>query len=222
MQINLIQLIRDNLLTFARDIRIVEFIRILTTQAEKAFNDFNNQVSDWMYKLNANASVISLTHHIKRELDVDVLITELDGKPIDFLVSVHGFADEKKISQIIDTYGLASRSYVFENGEPLYYSSFINHACELSLTDNHISFNVPANSYDLNAHSQFAVNSDIIVTIKQTAQEQDFIYVETKILKGQIIGSRTLQFWDENQIISIVPDADDIYRYTFDNAILTN
>ena len=85
-----------------RSNRLAELIRVLTREAESAYNQFNLQVPDWMYKINANASVISLKHHIKRELDVDAVITELDGKPIDFLVSVTGFVDEQRLKAMID------------------------------------------------------------------------------------------------------------------------
>jgi len=220
MRINIRKLIADLLITFTRDNKFIELLRVLTSQAVAAYNEFNTNVADWKYKAKANASVISLQHQIKRQLDVDVLITSLDGKPIDFLVSMNGFADEKKISQIIDLYGLSSRSYVFENGEPLYSSSFINYACEMDLIDNLISFNLPTADTDLLVKSTFPVNIDIKVNVKQTDQGVA-IEFEFEIMKGETT-SQQLQFWEQNQITSVTPSADTIYRYSFDNSILTN
>jgi hypothetical protein len=130
MPINLYTLIRNLLITFTRDIKLVEFARVLSSEVETAHNAFMLQVPDWKYKVNANASVISLQHHIKRELDVDALITELDGKPIDFLVTVTGFVDEIRLKALLDNYKLAGRSYVFKVGSVAWAAAFTNHLCE--------------------------------------------------------------------------------------------
>ena len=220
MLINIRKLIADLLITFTRDNKFIELIRVLSSQAVDAYNEFNTSVPDFKYKAKANASVLSLQHHIKRELDVDVLITTLDGKPIDYLVTVHGFADEKKISQILDTYGLASRSYVFDNSAPFYSSSFINYACELSLIENKISL-VVGTDQDFGVQSEFAVNSLISVVVKQISQGET-IYMTVTIAIGETSEMRVLQFWEQNQIVSITPYGDDMYRYTFDDTIITN
>lgn len=130
MQINIFKLIRNSLITFTRDIKIVELIRVITSQAEVTFNEFNLLVPDWKYKINANSSVLSLQHHIKRELDVDAVITELDGKPIDFLVTITGFVDENRLRVLINDYKLAGKSYVFKVGSVVYSAVFTNYLCE--------------------------------------------------------------------------------------------
>ena len=60
MQINSYKLINQLLPTFMRGDRITEFIRVMLLQLEKSYNAFNANLPDWMYKANANASVISL------------------------------------------------------------------------------------------------------------------------------------------------------------------
>jgi hypothetical protein len=74
--------------------------------------------------------VISLEHHAERELDVKVRITELDGKPFDFLVTVTGdIADEVRLRSLIDLYKLAGKSYTLKL-EYVYFSEFTDFACE--------------------------------------------------------------------------------------------
>ena len=222
MQINSYKLINQLLPTFMRGDRITEFIRVMLLQLEKSYNAFNANLPDWMYKANANASVISLIHHVKRELDVDILITELDGSPIDFLVTVQGFVDYGQLSKLLDTYALAGKSYIYESGEPFYSGLFINHVCEISLIENKITLSAVDGSLKL--ESKQAVETDITVVIKQVNQGSTIVYFENKILKGETIGSRDqeFQFWDENQVVSISPNIDDVFRYTFDNTIITN
>ena len=222
MLINLRKLISDLLITFTRDNKFIELIRVLTSQAVDVYNEFNTGVSDFRYKAKANASVLSLQHHIKRELDVDILITPLDGKPIDYLVSVIGFADEKKISQILDTYGLASRSYVFDNSEPFYSSSFINYACESLLSDNLITLSVDGDTGSvLLLTAQHAVTSRIFVKVKlEMSGFINYLYPVFEIGTTSADWSHQDQAADFNQIVAIIPDIDDTYRYTFENTII--
>jgi hypothetical protein len=99
-------------------------------QVPVASNDFELFSDDAMYKANANASVISLEHHINREFDARAKITELDGKPVDFLVAVTGSVDEIRLRALIDQYKPAGKSYVFRIQEVVFTSRFIDHVCE--------------------------------------------------------------------------------------------
>ena len=164
MRINLYKLIRSLLVTFMRTIRLTELIGVFTREVETAYNQFNLSVPDLMYKINAKASVISLQHHIKRELGVDAAITELDGKPIDFLVSITGFVDESQLRALIENYKLSGKSFVFKVGNEVYTAKFGNWYCE-SLYDN----NLLTPQFDTNhvwVTSALDVTSTLTITVR--------------------------------------------------------
>ena len=221
MRINVRKLISDLLITFTRDNKFIELIRVLISQAESSLNEFNVQVPDWMYKAKANASVISLQHHIKRELDVDVLITELDGTPIDFLVTVSGFADQNQIAKIIDTYGLAGKSYVFEDGEITYTCEWINHVCVLSLIDNAITISLVDSLATVSA--AFAVTSKLTVYARFDIRYSSPIY-HTFVLDIGATTSGTFSVIGKvvtgYSILSVTPIRDNNYNYTNGGGII--
>jgi hypothetical protein len=130
MRVDLLKLIQYLLLPSLRKPKAVEFIRSLVSQATEAHNDFELSGYDRMYRANANASVISLEHHIKREFDARAVITNLDGKPTDFLVTVDGNVDEARLRALIDRYKLAGRSYVFKIQDVTFTSKFVDYVCE--------------------------------------------------------------------------------------------
>ena len=220
MKINLRKLIADLLLTFVRDNRLIELIRVLTSQAETAFNQFNLQVPDWLYKINANASVISLQHHIKRELDVDAVITELDGKPIDFLVSVTGFVDEQRLKALIDSFKLSGKSYVFKVGNEIYTAKFGNWYCESLYDDNLLTVHYDANhvwitsALDVTSNLSVSIQVDIsgrpsqnkIVIIANEANESNHLTI-TDGSFAVIISGVT--------VLSTNPTRDTFYNYTY-------
>lgn len=219
MRIDLYKLIRSLLVTFMRSNRLAELIRVLTREVETAYNQFNVSVPDWMYKINANASIISLQHHIKRELDVDAVITELDGKPVDFLIEVTGFVDESQLRALIDSYKLSGKSYVFKVGSVVYSCQFSNHVCEIELVDNlltiHNSFSVPFSSYVTSAFNVTS-NVEVIIRAVYTTGEMAFYYVT--IPKGTSTSNVTVvktgSFTTEPQIGGASPH-DLNYNYTY-------
>ncbi|MDR1370949.1 MAG: hypothetical protein LBJ72_12630 [Dysgonamonadaceae bacterium] len=141
MRVDLLKFIQDWLFSMFRKPGIIEFIRSLLLEVPKAHNSFELFSYDAKYKANANASVISLEHHINREFDVKAKITELDGKPIDFLVTVTGTVDEVRLRSLIDKYKLAGKSYVFKIGEVIYTAGFINFECENIIEAYTVEFN---------------------------------------------------------------------------------
>lgn len=130
MRIDLVKYIQNWLPVGLRSLSVVELYRVLLSRLPKAHNDFEEFAELAKYKANANASVISLEHHIAREFDVIATITALDGTPTDFLVSIDGYVDEHELSAFIDRWKLAGMSYVFRQGEVKYSARFINHVCE--------------------------------------------------------------------------------------------
>jgi hypothetical protein len=130
MRVDLLKLIQDFLLSFIRKSKVIEFIRSLVMPVQKATNDFELFSYEAMYRANANASAISLEHHIEREFDVKAKISEMDGKPVDFLVVIAGSVDEVRLRALIDQYKPAGKSYVFKIQEVVFSSQFIEHVCE--------------------------------------------------------------------------------------------
>lgn len=130
MRIDLYKYIHNWLPLSMRHETVIEFLRALCSRLPKAHNDFELYAQKAKYKAKANASVISLEHHIAREFDVKTKITELDGKPTDFLVSIDGYVDEYELSAFIDRWKLAGKSYVFRQGEVKLSASWIDHVCE--------------------------------------------------------------------------------------------
>lgn len=138
MQIDLNKLISDLLPTWLRSSKMVRMLMVLLSQAREALNRYKLNIPDWLYQINSDASVISLQHQIKRELDVDAVITELSGQPVDFLITVNGFVDENRLSALIESRKLAGKSFVFQTGDVEYECDWSNYVCVQSYIDNFI------------------------------------------------------------------------------------
>jgi len=124
------KLVQLMLPTFLRRAVLIELLKMLVKPLATMHTAFLAWYENARYKANANASVISLVHHISREFGTVATIGELDGKPTDFLVSVQGLVDEARIRKLIDSYKLAGKSYVFESSEIEFACEFANWTCE--------------------------------------------------------------------------------------------
>lgn len=138
MQINRIKLIADLLHIRLRSSVFVQLLFVLTSEAQTVLNSFRMKVPNWLYQINADASVISLQHQIKRELDVDAIITELSGQPVDFLVTVNGFVDENRLGALIESRKLAGKSFVYKTGGMEYECDWSNFVCVQTYVDNYV------------------------------------------------------------------------------------
>lgn len=130
MNIDYNKLVQLLLPTFLRKTFLIELFRPLVVQLQTLQSQFNLWLNDARYKANSNASVISLTELIQRELDVLANIEELDGLPTDFKVTVSGTVDEVRLRSLINQYKIAGRSFTFRVGNVIYSSEFINHVQE--------------------------------------------------------------------------------------------
>ena len=113
-----------------RVVQLIELLRVLTSQIPRSNNDFDLFLADANYRVNVNASTIALEKLISYELDALATITELDGKPFDFLVTVHTTVDENRLKALINEYRLAGKSYIFKLGTVAYAAEFTNYECE--------------------------------------------------------------------------------------------
>jgi hypothetical protein len=109
---------------------VSEFTRSKLLETQRICDGFRLFVEDAKYRASANASVISLEHHISREFDVRAKITELSGRPTDFLVTIDGNVDESRLKALIDGYRLSGKSYVFRVSGVKYVSRWIDHVEE--------------------------------------------------------------------------------------------
>ncbi len=177
MLLNLFTYIKNSLPVRLQRVVVIEFVRALLQQLNAVSDRFHLLVPGYRYRINANASVISLWHHIRRELDVDVFIAELDGKPIDFLVEVGGFVDENRLRTLIDSYKLAGKSYVFRVGAVEYTASFIGHRCE------NIGVDYQAKFIEHYCEDDGIVRIDVVV-VPQTGNDYEIVLTASRFVRS--------------------------------------
>ncbi len=219
MQINRIKLIADLLHIRLRSSLLIQLLFSLTSEVQTVLNKFRINIPDWLYQINADASVISLQYQIKRELDVDAVITELSGQPIDFLVTVNGFVDENRLRALIESRKLAGKSFVFQTGDMVYECEWSNYTCVQEYTDNFVRA-----SNNLNT---VTIASDLAVTTNITMQVRVYAGSRFKDYEATITQSNTSVSFiaevkdnlgntlviDDVVISSISPQRDYYYNY---------
>lgn len=242
MQIDLNKLISDLLPTWLRSSKMVRMILVLVSQAIKAFNRFNINIPDWLYQINADASVISLQHQIKRELDVDAVITELSGQPIDFLVTVNGFVDENRLRALIESRKLAGKSFVFQTGDMVYECEWSNYVCVQSYIDNFIhggkliggadydvviiadlqpesDLSIVAYVYEVDNNNPYLFN--LTISADSWVEDSDYANKFTWLFIAQIeIGPGAFRPLNVDTVVisSILPAKDNKYKYLPNNS----
>lgn len=235
MIVDLLKYIENNLPIRLRTLFNIEFIRMLLVQVVKVYNTFSLRVPDWLYRANTNASVIALQHHIKRSFDVDAVITELDGKPLDFLVSVNGFVDEIQLKSLIEQYKLAGKSFTFKVGSTVYTASFSDWICEdiretwtvqfgdYVCEDNRkVKLTCDYRNLHVMIHAQRPVKSDMVVsvlTVWRDASGNETTYVHYIDLSANFFDAQesfqTGGMLHSISIISTTVNSDDYYDYIY-------
>ncbi len=219
MQIDLNKLVSDLLPTWLRSSKMVRMLMVLLSQAREALNRYKLNISDWLYQINADSSVISLQHQIKRELDVDAVITELSGQPIDFLVTVNGFVDENRLMALIESRKLAGKSFVFKTGNMEYSAAWINHVCAQEYETISISASLNLNTVDITADSTVSSNISVSVRVHAGNRYKDYVAI---ILNGSTATSFTADVKDSSgntlvadavEILSLNPTRDYYNNY---------
>ncbi len=113
-----------------RNRRLFEFARTLIWQLPTVNSELTAWFNDARFRASMNASVMCLQKLLERYLGVKAAITELDGKPADFLVSIQGTVDEARVKAIIDRYKLAGKTYVFQSSSIAHTLVFTDWVCE--------------------------------------------------------------------------------------------
>jgi hypothetical protein len=183
---------------------------------------------DARFRASMNASVMSLQKLIERYLGVQAVITELDGKPTDFKVSIQGLVDEARMKALVDGYKLAGKSYLFESAAIGYECEWTGHVCEAS-RENFIMIhidNVVGNVATVSVTASEPVKSRISVTfnidwIKDGVQfpagfvwsgfylEANTQYAEKNIEIAPMAGATYVVTYP-----AIAPETDDYFDYT--------
>jgi hypothetical protein len=90
---------------------------------------FEAFAGDAAYRAYADGSIISLQHHIKRVLGINVFIENTPGGDTDFLVMLNtAGADPKRVRDFVNRYRIAGTSFDVQSS-PLT-AEFIDHRCE--------------------------------------------------------------------------------------------
>ena len=131
MNIDFYRLVEYCLPPFLRQPALIAFTRALIAKPladlYASFFLFREQIR---YKASVTPQVCMLEDAAFRLLDTDIEITELDGMPIDFLVTVNGTADLTKLSKLLNSYKLAGKTYIYVVGDTDYVCSWKNHVSE--------------------------------------------------------------------------------------------
>lgn len=131
MKIDFHKLIELLLPTFLRSPRILALLRVLVAKPlQRLFVPFYIWRTKSRYESSVTPQVCSLIHAIERTFDCVAEITELDGKPYDFLVSIDRSADLNAIREFIDKHKLAGKSYIFRLGDAAFSATWLNHVDE--------------------------------------------------------------------------------------------
>lgn len=131
MKIDFYELVELLTPTFLRRSRLLSMLRVMVANPlQRLFVRFHLWRNKSRYEASVSPQVISLIHAIERTFDCVAEITELDGKPYDFLVSIDRSADLNAIREFIDRHKLAGKSYVFRLGDAAFSVTWLNHVDE--------------------------------------------------------------------------------------------
>ena len=107
--------------TFLRNIGIVAMLRALVaTPLQNRHSEFHIFSEKTRYEAAITPQVCSLTDAVQRKFDVSAEITELDGKPYDYLVSIDRSSDLNAIRDFLNRFALAGKTFLFALGDTLY------------------------------------------------------------------------------------------------------
>jgi hypothetical protein len=192
MRINHRKLIAELLPVWLRRPCLTALIEVFSGGLANTFNRFRTFYDESRYKVSANASVISLEHHVCREFDVICRIEELDGEPYDFNVIVGGDVDESQLFALIDRYKAAGKSYrtkidrqysyewteyVCEKQNVGYLFEWTNYVCERQWR---VIINVSFRVVYTSLHTRLVIT----LTASQPSTELHFFYVHYDVFGG--------------------------------------
>lgn len=102
---------------------------LIAKQMQPLFADYHIFRQKTKFEASVTPQACFLEYAIERLFDVNCSISELDGYPTDFLVSIDRSTDLNAIRAFLDKHKLAGRSYVFELGDTIFtakWSSYVD------------------------------------------------------------------------------------------------
>lgn len=111
---------------------MVAFCTVLIAPLQTLYNDFNQYRKRMKIKAGGSPQVCMLQKIVKDSLDIDLIISEGNGKPVDFIIHT-SFTDvdkERQLFALLDRYKLAGKSYMYENTEVEYSHQWSGFVCE--------------------------------------------------------------------------------------------
>lgn len=131
MKIDYHKLVELLLPTFLRKPRVIALLHVLVAKPlQSLFTKFHIWRLNSRYEATVTPQVCSLIHAIERTFDCVCEITELDGKPFDFLVEIDRSTDLNAIREFIDKHKLAGKSFTFRLGDVKFAAEWLNHVDE--------------------------------------------------------------------------------------------
>lgn len=110
---------------------------IFTGPIRQLYTDFIQWKKHMLIKAGGSPQVCMLEKIVKDSLDIDIRITEGNGKPIDFIIKAE-FMDldkERQLFALLDRYKLAGKSYGYENAGIVITEQWTGVVCELANID---------------------------------------------------------------------------------------
>lgn len=104
----------------------------VTLPVVQIYNEFRIWKKRMDIKAGGSPQVCMLQKIVKDTLDIDLIISEGNGKPVDFIIHT-SFTDvdkERQLFALLDRYKLAGKSYMYENAEVEYSQQWSGFVCE--------------------------------------------------------------------------------------------
>lgn len=132
MNINCPKLIGYMLPTVLRQTLISSFMSVFTSPLRGIHDEFSNWKDKMKIMISGTPQVCMLEKIIKDSLDIDIVISEGDGRPVDFIIQTN-FLDvdkERQLFALIDRYRLAGKRYEYKNTALTIQTTWGEYVCE--------------------------------------------------------------------------------------------
>lgn len=132
MNIDWSKLIGNMLPAMLRQTLISSFMSVFTTPLRGIHDEFGSWKDKMKIMISGTPQVCMLEKIIKDSLDIDIAISEGDGRPVDFIVQA-SFSDidkERQLFALINRYKLAGKHYEYRNAALSIESRWCEYVCE--------------------------------------------------------------------------------------------
>ncbi|MBN1987836.1 MAG: hypothetical protein JW783_00380 [Bacteroidales bacterium] len=137
--INFLRLIRLLLPPSLRGGVLTEFVRVMLQPIVNLYYALLAYISRSRLYKSVTSQTCWLQYILERELGVKVSITELDGKPTDFLVQAAGVVDESRLIALVNKYKMAGRSFTLNQAGVDFTAEWSDYVCEKTLITTYIA-----------------------------------------------------------------------------------